>query len=487
MTEKGSLVGRILLYLNRNVKIKICIFIGLIFLLLTGPASADTIAVDNGGEGDYKSIQKAINNANPGDTVLVYPGTYKENIVVDRELRIISKSGNPEDTIVLAATQKEHVFKVASDNVTIRGFKIKDASGVPGNYKYGIYLDGTKNCIIDSNYISNNREGILLIDSSNNTLINNKLPKNNDAGIILSSSDHNTVRSNHASGNIAGILIIYSSANNTIDGNTVSENTIGIEIQGNNNTIRNNTILDNEKCGIGIESSADNAISNNKVNLNKRNGILIGFSKNNALKNNTINFNGMDGIFLLYSNNNTVDGNNASNNVNHGIGLMDCDYNILNNNFVNRNNANGIHLWNEGTEIDDDAIFEWGGSGDNILSNNTASNNTAYGIYIGISSDNNMLKNNSIYSNGKYGIFLAEASRNNELEDNSIDSNQVGKVLVSSDDTLIGSSELSTPEGSSQEMGKEPGTRLREMPFIGCFMTIATVGMASIIMKRKQG
>jgi parallel beta-helix repeat protein len=469
------------------VKIKICVFIGLAFLVLAGPSSADTITVNNGGEEDYKSIQKAVNNANPGDTILVYPGTYKENIVVDRELRIISKSGNPEDTTVLASTQNEHVFKVASDNVTIRGFKIKDASGTPGNYKYGIYLDGTKNCIIDNNYISNNREGILLIDSSNNTLINNKLPKNNDAGIILRSSDHNTIMSNNLSGNIAGILIIYFSYNNTVDGNAVSENTIGIDIQGNNNTIRNNTILDNGKYGMGITSSADNAINNNTVNSNKRNGIWIEFSKNNTLKSNTINFNGMDGIFLLYSNNNTLSDNNASNNINQGIGLMDCDYNILHNNVVNRNNANGIHLWNGGTEIDDDAIFEWGGSGDNILNNNTASNNTVYGIYIGISSDNNTLKNNSIHSNGKYGIFLAEASRNNELEDNSMDSNQLGEVLVSSDDTLIGSSELSTPEISSQEMGKEPGTRLRETPFIGCFMTIAIVRTASIIMKRKQG
>lgn len=291
------------MHLNRNVKIKICIFIGLVFLVLAGPASADTITVNNGGEGDYKSIQKAINNANPGDTILVYPGTYKENLVVDRELRIISKSGSPEDTIVLAATQKEHVFKVASDNVTIRGFKIKDASGTPGNYKYGIYLNETKNCIIDNNYISNNREGILLIDSSNNTLINNKLPKNIDAGIILMSSDHNTIMSNNLSSNIAGIVIIYSSSNNRVDGNTVFKNIIGIDVHGDNNSIRNNTILNNDKSGISIESSANNAMSNNTVNSNKRNGIIIGFSKNNTLKNNTINFNGMDGIFLLYSNN----------------------------------------------------------------------------------------------------------------------------------------------------------------------------------------
>lgn len=159
--------------LNLYMKFKTYVFIGFVFLALTGPASAATIIVNNGGEGDYKSINEAIKNSNPGDTILVYPGTYKENLVVDRELKIRSKSGNPEDTIVLAATQNEHVFKITSDNVTIEGFQIKDASGTPGNYKYGIYLEETKNCIIDNNYISNNREGILLIDYSNNTAPNN--------------------------------------------------------------------------------------------------------------------------------------------------------------------------------------------------------------------------------------------------------------------------------------------------------------------------
>ncbi len=457
-----------------------------ILVLSADTASADTITVDIGREEDYTSIQKAIDNANPGDTILVYPGTYKENIVVDRELKITSKSGNPEDTVILAATQKEHVFNVVSDNVIIKGFGIKNAAGVPGNYKYGIFLDGTENCRIDSNYISNNREAVYLINSSNNTLINNKFSENGDGGVILRYSHSNTIKNNLASGNIAGIVVIYFSGNNTVDGNKVSENILGIDVQGNNNTITNNTVQNNEKYGIGIEFSADSTISNNTVNSNERNGIWIEFSNNNTLKKNILSSNGMDGLFLLYSKNNTLSGNNASNNLNHGISLMDCDHNVIENNIVNRNNANGINLWNKGTEIDDDAIFEWGGSEYNILDSNNASGNSAYGIYIGISSNDNTLKNNSIYSNGKHGIFLAEASSNKELENNSISSNLQGDILVSSNATAVGISELSrsengASEASPQNYGKDP-----EIPFIDCFMTIAIIGTASIFIKGKQ-
>ena len=47
-------------------------------------------------------IQAAVGNANTGDTVIVYLGTYTENMDVNKGLTIISKSGNPSDTIVQA-------------------------------------------------------------------------------------------------------------------------------------------------------------------------------------------------------------------------------------------------------------------------------------------------------------------------------------------------------------------------------------------------
>ncbi len=64
--------------------------------------SAAIITVDYDGGSDYISIQAAVGNANTGDTVIVYLGTYTENVNVNKDLTIISKSGNPSDTIVQA-------------------------------------------------------------------------------------------------------------------------------------------------------------------------------------------------------------------------------------------------------------------------------------------------------------------------------------------------------------------------------------------------
>jgi fibronectin-binding autotransporter adhesin len=56
-------------------------------LLITGPVAADTLRVCSKGC-DYSSIQQAIEYANPGDTINVSEGIYKENIKTTKPLSI---------------------------------------------------------------------------------------------------------------------------------------------------------------------------------------------------------------------------------------------------------------------------------------------------------------------------------------------------------------------------------------------------------------
>ena len=53
---------------------------------LAVPASAATLTVGAGGQ--FKTVQQAVDAAKPGDTVLVAPGTYTENVVVSKPLTI---------------------------------------------------------------------------------------------------------------------------------------------------------------------------------------------------------------------------------------------------------------------------------------------------------------------------------------------------------------------------------------------------------------
>lgn len=47
------------------------------------PALAKEITVNDNSEADFISIQQAVDSSSPGDTVIVRPGTYRENILIN--------------------------------------------------------------------------------------------------------------------------------------------------------------------------------------------------------------------------------------------------------------------------------------------------------------------------------------------------------------------------------------------------------------------
>ena len=76
---------------------KIIIFAISLYLIIASGAhvtSATIITVDDDNTSDYISIQTAVDNANYSDTIIVYPGTYTENMDVNKGLTIISKLVN---------------------------------------------------------------------------------------------------------------------------------------------------------------------------------------------------------------------------------------------------------------------------------------------------------------------------------------------------------------------------------------------------------
>jgi parallel beta-helix repeat protein len=123
----------------------------------------------------YDSIQAAINASSPGDTILVHPGTYHENVDVDKDhLTIRSYSGNPSNTIVDASGFSDNVFNVTADYVTIRGFTITG-----GEHLYdGVYLYYADYCEISHNTITGNSDGIDLENSHHNTIEDNFISQN---------------------------------------------------------------------------------------------------------------------------------------------------------------------------------------------------------------------------------------------------------------------------------------------------------------------
>lgn len=296
------------------------------FVFSVGNATAEAVIVDCNGNGDYISIQKAIDDANPGDSIIVLPGTYTENLLVYKPLSIVSESGNPDDTTILSADEDDDVIHVTADNVTICGFNITrvDQSYIenefPDYYYSGIFLDNVRDCLVIKNNFSYNHMGIFLDSSLNNTISNNSAFLNG-GGISLSSSNENIVAHNNAFSDVTGIHLSMSYDNKLLSNNIES-------------CINN---------GVSFSDSLNTTVTENNIK-NCDNGIRIGFgSYNSTLANNTVTLNNCS-FYLYYSDHLTISDNIVSGNNKYGFYMRDSYHNEIKNNIISNNSEYGMYL-----------------------------------------------------------------------------------------------------------------------------------------------
>jgi len=179
-------------------------------------------------DADFTMIQDAVDAASSGDTIIVYPGTYTENVDVNKDYLTIQSENGAEATIVLAANSDDHVFEVTADYVNISGFMVTGAMvHWPSS---GIYLGSVSYCDISQNIILDNSNGISLEQSSNNTVANNAMNANEAYGIFLESSANNILTGNIISDNEMGIYLGSDSSYNIVSGNTIKNHSYGMWI-----------------------------------------------------------------------------------------------------------------------------------------------------------------------------------------------------------------------------------------------------------------
>jgi parallel beta-helix repeat protein len=202
------------------------------------PAAAATINVP----GNYPTIQAAVNAANPGDTIIVQPGTYNESVVVNKSIKIHGAPNKPNPVVDATGVAADSgcgdpagfneldgfcVFPLGPSpitNVEIDHFTIQNFSGSGIIAVNAVGLNFHDNTAID-----NDEYGIARFDSSQTQIVHNDVSGSGEAGIYVGDSPNASalVRLNNAHDNGIGIFL-RDSSHGTASENTANDNCFGI-------------------------------------------------------------------------------------------------------------------------------------------------------------------------------------------------------------------------------------------------------------------
>jgi parallel beta-helix repeat protein len=266
----------------------------MVLLVATASASAKTITVDDDlkecPHANYTSIQAAINNATDGDIILIYNGTYSENVVVNKTLNLTG-IGMP----VIDGMNNGNTMKIEADNCTIKNFKVINSAG-DWNLA-GIHIASSNN-IICNNTISSNKGHGIGIYSGNNKIYSNILSSNGWAGVGIYAGGNN-IYSNDIQNNGYGFRL-FQAGGNIIYSNIIENNGYGFyHYASSSNTIYSNIISSNSADAFYIWNSGGNEISRNEISGSNRGFEIWIYSGGNSIYENNIT-NNNKGVYIYY-------------------------------------------------------------------------------------------------------------------------------------------------------------------------------------------
>lgn len=271
-------------------------------------ASAKTLCVNTAGSnGCYKTISSAVAAASAWDVINVWPGTYKEDVVIGMPLSLIGSGA--QSTTIDATGQPNGVFVDGFDHrglsyVIVQGFTVMNAQW----------------------------EGVLVVNASDVTIRNNNI-NNNDKAPAMFTGDPTGCSGQPSfeldeTGDCGGGLHLIGVYDSIVSGNTITENDDGILVSDESSSthdvlITHNYVVNNPgECGIVLASHprvgaiglphngiyhitvSDNDVENNGVQVGGAgvgifsDGIGAGQNSQNVVIHNRLIGNGLGGVAL---------------------------------------------------------------------------------------------------------------------------------------------------------------------------------------------
>ena len=173
---------------------------------------------------NFTTIQAAVDYATSGDTVIVAPGIYQENLIINKSITIV---GEDRNTTIIDGSIAQVVISMKTDNVTVQDLTVTKSFHGPNDL--GISVENAAGVSINNVIVTDTTTGIGLRFCTNSVFSNNIITNNTVVGITCYFSGRNFFSKNAVYDNSIGILV-YTSSSNVFTANTLSSNEQGISV-----------------------------------------------------------------------------------------------------------------------------------------------------------------------------------------------------------------------------------------------------------------
>jgi nitrous oxidase accessory protein len=239
---------------------------------------------------DGKPLSRVITEASAGDRVLITPGHYLVNLIIDKQVMLEGVPG-----AVLDGGGHDDVLRIRAPDVTIRGLQLQGSGRnltmmnavifversaervrIENNQlkgdAFGIWNDGSPSPRVVDNRIEGNvsirsqdrGNGIHLFNTTGALIENNEVWKTRD-GIYIDTSNHNILRGNYLHDLRYGIHYMYSYYNEVVDNRTEHTRTGYALMQSKHLTVTGNRSEHDQNYGMLMNYIVFSKIADNVI------------------------------------------------------------------------------------------------------------------------------------------------------------------------------------------------------------------------------
>lgn len=282
--------------------------------------------VERGAEGKntYDTISSALRVASPGDVILIRPGTYTEQLIIDKPVEIIGVGVLEEhqQAVVRTSDCSAIVYQAAGSAGRISSLTI-EAGGEANCAAVDV---ATGYLVMAGCHITNRGEAeacVRVRGDGRARIIANTITEGHGAGIVICERGDARVIDNLISRHAHSCLEIRDATRPRISSNRIANGRSGGVLihSGGLPVLERNDIYENREAGIAVKDGADPVIKGNRIHDGFAAGVWVGDDGRGTISENDIYANSGTGVEVENSGNPLIVNNRLYNGAGGGIVL----------------------------------------------------------------------------------------------------------------------------------------------------------------------